>query len=89
METTRLSTKGQLILPKSIRDRESLRPGTRFTVRTQGDEIILKPVKPSPTSTIEEVMNALPKQKRKRLTEKQWADAIAREVKRRHALGRY
>jgi AbrB family looped-hinge helix DNA binding protein len=42
METTRLSTKGQIILPKAIRDSRAWGPGTEFTVEETGEGILLR-----------------------------------------------
>lgn len=42
METT-LSTKGQIVLPRDIRERLGLRPGTKFAPRIVNGEIVLKP----------------------------------------------
>ena len=42
METT-LSTKGQIVLPRAIREKLGLRPGTKFTPRIEDGEIVLKP----------------------------------------------
>ena len=43
METTRLSTKGQIILPKNIRTSRAWAPGTEFTVEETADGILLRP----------------------------------------------
>ena len=43
METTRLSTKGQIILPKGIRVSNAWGPGTEFTVEEAGGGILLRP----------------------------------------------
>lgn len=40
--TTRLSTKGQLILPKEIRDEKGWRPGTELEVEDRGDSVVLR-----------------------------------------------
>lgn len=41
--TTKLSTKGQVVLPKGIRRRLNLRPGDQFETRVEGDRIVLTP----------------------------------------------
>lgn len=38
----RLSTKGQIVIPKELRDRLGLKPGAEFTVSLEGDRIILE-----------------------------------------------
>ncbi len=43
METTRLSTKGQVILPKSVRTSRAWMPGTRFAVEETAEGVLLRP----------------------------------------------
>jgi AbrB family looped-hinge helix DNA binding protein len=43
MGTTRLSTKGQIVLPKGIRASRAWGPGTEFTVEETGNGILLRP----------------------------------------------
>lgn len=45
METTRLTSKGQLVIPKAIRERLRVAPGTEFTVTTSGQRIVLETVR--------------------------------------------
>ena len=53
METVALSSKGQFVLPKSIRDRHHWDIGTEFVVIDRGDEVALKPVKPFAETSFE------------------------------------
>ena len=46
MTTTRLSSKGQVVIPEEIRQKLNLVPGMRFLVMGEGDEIILKVIAP-------------------------------------------
>jgi AbrB family looped-hinge helix DNA binding protein len=46
METTTLSTKYQLVLPKGIREPMGLKPGQRFPVRASEHRIELIPCEP-------------------------------------------
>ncbi len=93
METTRLSTKGQIILPKKVRTSRAWGPGTEFTVEETGDGILLRPAGRFAETSIDEVAGCLrPKgkgSKRKAATLAQMDAAIAREVSRRHDRGRY
>lgn len=41
---TQLSTKGQLVIPKQIREKLRLKRGARFEVRTEEGKIILEPL---------------------------------------------
>ncbi len=88
METTRLSTKGQIILPKNIRTSRAWAPGTEFTVEETGDGILLRPTDRFPKADLDEVAGCLPF-KRKSKTPAQMSNAIRREVMRRHDRGRY
>jgi AbrB family looped-hinge helix DNA binding protein len=88
MPVTRLSTKGQLILPKEIRTAHAWGPGTEFTVEETPDGILLRPSVRFPRTTIEDVAGCL-KYKGKRKTLAEMERAIALQVKRRHERGRY
>jgi AbrB family looped-hinge helix DNA binding protein len=43
----RVSSKGQLVIPKEIRDALGIRPGTEVSVELVGHKIILEPVEPT------------------------------------------
>ena len=88
METTRLSTKGQIVLPKNIRASRSWGPGTEFTVEETGDGVLLRPARPFPATNLEEVAGCL-RSKRRAKTVAQMRTAREREVLRRHDRGRY
>ena len=40
--TTKLSSKGQVVIPEEIRSRLGLEPGDQFVVVAQGDVVVLK-----------------------------------------------
>ena len=88
METTRLSTKGQIILPKGIRVSRSWGPGTEFTVEETGNGILLRPAARFPDTDLEEAAGCL-RSGRKSKTTAQMRAAVGREVVRRHDRGRY
>jgi AbrB family looped-hinge helix DNA binding protein len=88
METTRLSTKGQIILTKSIRDSRAWGPGTKFAVEKSGDGIFLRPAASFPDTKLEDVAGCL-RPKHKSRTEPQLRAAIGKEVTRRHDRSRY
>jgi AbrB family looped-hinge helix DNA binding protein len=56
METTRLSSKGQVILPKSIRAAHRWSPGVEFAVVDTADGVLLRPLKPYAATHIEDVV---------------------------------
>jgi AbrB family looped-hinge helix DNA binding protein len=43
-QITKVSTKGQLVIPAEMRASLGLKPGTRVAVRLEGSRIILEPV---------------------------------------------
>ena len=88
METTKLSTKGQVILPKTIRDAHRWNPGTEFLVQEGHGGVLLRPVKVFPPARFEEVAGCLHYSGRPK-TVQEMRQAVAKEVKRRHARGRY
>ncbi len=56
METTKLSSKGQVIIPKSVREAHRWEPGTEFTVEDTPQGILLKPKKLFPATRLEDVI---------------------------------
>jgi AbrB family looped-hinge helix DNA binding protein len=53
MDLVKLSSKGQFILPKAIRDRHHWGPGTEFVIIDRGTELIIKPAKVFPVTELE------------------------------------
>jgi AbrB family looped-hinge helix DNA binding protein len=88
MPTTRLSTKGQLILPKDIRTARAWGPGTEFTIEEIDDGILLRPAARFPATRLQDVAGCL-RYKGKAKTLAEMDAAISREVDRRHDRGRY
>ena len=88
METTRLSTKGQIVLPSGIRISRAWGPGTEFTVEETGEGVLLRPAARFPGTGLEEVVGCL-RSKGKPKTPVQMRAAIGREAMRRHDRGRY
>ena len=88
METTRLSTKGQVILPRAIRTARAWTPGTEFYVEETPEGVLLRPAGRFPESRLEEVAGCLKWTGRPK-TITQMRGAITRELKRRHDRGRY
>ncbi len=53
METVKLSSKGQFILPKAIRDRHHWETGTEFIIIDRGEELVIKPSRVFPVTELE------------------------------------
>ncbi len=56
MKTTRLSSQGRIILPKSIRTLHQWEPGVEFEVQDTANGVLLRPVKNSPPSSLMDVV---------------------------------
>lgn len=59
MDTTKLSTKGQVIIPKDVRTAVRWRPGQELEVRLTKEGVLLKPRSPFPETRIEDVAGCL------------------------------
>jgi AbrB family looped-hinge helix DNA binding protein len=86
---TTVSTKGQVILPKAIRDQLHWDAGTRLVVEHTADGVILKPLRTAfAPARPEDVFGCLPYKGEPKSVEEMKA-GIGTEAKRRHARGRY
>lgn len=59
METTKLSSKGQIIIPKPIRNKYRWETGQEFIVVNTDDGVLLKPKKPFPATMLDKVAGCL------------------------------
>ena len=84
METTRLSSKGQVIIPKHVRDSHGWKEGTEFVVESTQDGVFLRPKRVFKRTTIDEVAGCLAgSYKGPRRTLKEMDAAIEAEAVRR------
>ncbi len=65
-EVTALSSKGQIVLPKSIREHLNVESGTKFMVFCDGDSILLKPIPVPDIAEFRKLMNAA----------EEWAESV-------------
>jgi AbrB family looped-hinge helix DNA binding protein len=82
--TTRVSTKGQVILPKSIWQQRRWGPGTRLVVEDRPDGVLLKAAPLFAPTRPEDVYGSLPCKGAPKTLEEMEASIVA-EAKRRHA----
>ena len=80
--TTVISTKGQVILPKAIRDLRHWAAGTRLTVENTPDGVLLKATPTFPETSIDAVFGTL-QRSGPALSIEDMDAAIAQEAKRR------
>ena len=60
MATTTLSTKGQIIIPKEIRERRGWAAGLTLEVEERGEGIVLRPARALPKTRIDDLLGCLP-----------------------------
>jgi len=86
--TTIVSSKGQVVLPKAIREQRHWHSGTRLLVEDTKDGVLLKIAPIFPPTKSEDVFGCL-RYRGAPKTLAQMQAGIVAEVKRRHARGRY
>jgi AbrB family looped-hinge helix DNA binding protein len=59
METTKLSTNGRMTIPKRLRGLYGWEAGLAFAIIDTGQVVLLKPVRPFPVTTVDEVAGSL------------------------------
>lgn len=77
MQTVKLSAKGHVVIPKSIRDAGHLLPGTEFKVSLVGAEIHIRPVERIEPTELGAVAGCLHRPDLSPLDEEQTEQAIA------------
>jgi AbrB family looped-hinge helix DNA binding protein len=81
--TTKMTSKGQVVIPEAIRVALKLVPGAQFVVLGQGDAIILKTIsKPSPAE-FKLMLKDARQQAREAGLKKSDIDAAIRKVRKR------
>ena len=88
METTRLSSKGQLVLPKAIRDADNWAEGTEFLVERVAQGVLLRPIRTLPATRLEDVIGCTGFKGSTRSVA-DMAKAIGKGVNARRGRGRY
>jgi AbrB family looped-hinge helix DNA binding protein len=88
METTRLSSKGQIILPKAVRDVHHWVPGTDFSVEDTGDGVLLRPIRTGQQTRLDDLVGSLRVEGAARTLAEMDA-AIDAELQDRRGRGRY
>lgn len=84
METTKLSSKGQVIIPKTVRESRGWEPGTELVVEERPDGVLLRMRSIFTPTRLEDVAGSIPYGGPSK-TLREMDDAIAAEVRRRAA----
>ena len=62
--TTKMSSKGQVVIPEEVRDALGLKPGSKFVVVGEGDAVILKLITPPSMADFDEIIQEARRQAR-------------------------
>jgi AbrB family looped-hinge helix DNA binding protein len=62
--TTRMSSKGQVVIPEDVRDRLGLATGAQFIVMGENDVVILKTISPPSMSDFDAIIQRARRQAR-------------------------
>ena len=60
METTKLSSKGQVVLPKAVREQHGWTPGTEFVIESTPDGVRLRAKAQFPQTELGQVFGSVP-----------------------------
>jgi bifunctional DNA-binding transcriptional regulator/antitoxin component of YhaV-PrlF toxin-antitoxin module len=82
MEKTKLSSKGQVVLPRAIRDAKAWRVGQLLAVVSTREGVLLKPLNPFESASLDDVVGCLRYEGKAKSIEEMDA-AVAREARRR------
>jgi AbrB family looped-hinge helix DNA binding protein len=81
--TTRLSSKGQVVIPEEIRTRLGLEPGAQFVVVGDRDVVILKVIQAPDLAEFEELVGRAQKAAKRAGLKKKDVDEAIRQVRGR------
>ena len=76
METVKVSSKGQIVIPKALRESRHIKTGTEFVITAIGDELRLTPVPAFEKTSIKDAAGILHRPGRKHLGEEKTRRAI-------------
>jgi AbrB family looped-hinge helix DNA binding protein len=80
--TTQLSTRGQVVLPKAVRERHGWRAGDTFVVEDRPEGVLLRRAEPDTHTRYEDVAGCLGPAKRKASVEE--ISSVSAEYVRKH-----
>ena len=82
METTKLSSKGQVVLPSAVRAARKWKPGMELAVENRPEGVLLRPLKPFAETRLSEVVGATG-YKGRRKTLRDMDNAVLQEARKR------
>jgi AbrB family looped-hinge helix DNA binding protein len=84
MSTAKLSSKGQIVLPKSVRDEHGWREGTEFVVESTAHGVLLRPKQAFAATRMDSVFGSLP-YRGKAKSSSDFDAGIRREIRRKNS----
>ena len=86
METTKLSSKGQVIIPRAFRNSHHWQAGLELMVIDMGDGMLLKPKAPFESTSLADVMGML-KSSVQAKTDEEIQQALKSDIRRKWHAG--
>jgi len=81
LATTRMSSKGQVVIPEEIRDRLGLKAGTQFVFLGNRDVVILKAISAPSVKKFNDLIGHAPQQARRAGLRKSGVEAAVARVR--------
>ena len=81
--TTRMSSKGQVVIPERIREQLHLREGEQFVVIGRGDTVILKSISPPSLADLSDLLGEARKQARRAGLQQRVVKSAVSKVRRK------
>ena len=82
LTTTKMSSKGQVVIPELIREQLHLEAGTQFVVVGEGDTVILKLIRPPSKKEFTKLMAEAKKQAKKVGLKKSDLDKAIKKIRK-------
>lgn len=81
METVKISSKGQIVIPKSLRESHRIHTGDSFIVTAVGDELRFRPAPTAGQSSLKSVAGMLHRPGTKKISDKQLEQHIVARLR--------
>lgn len=81
LSTTKLSSKGQVVIPEEIRESLGLKPGAQFVVMGSGDTVVFKMIVPPSPEDFKAMLRKVHKEARQSGMKKRDVEAAVRKVR--------
>ena len=83
ISTTKLSSKGQVVIPEEVRDKLGLSPGAQFVVVGEGDVVVLKLVSAPDLGDLDDLLAEARSQARRAGLKRSEVAAVIKDVRGR------